>query len=333
MGWRRGLRTLGAIARASERNAKRNARQRERYLAAVEKARSLQQAAEAVRDFNAQIAHLVAIHKSGSAAIDWKERACAIAPSAPARIALRENAARQNLDSYSPWHLTTRLGLGAKRRARLERKLEAAAVEDERDYIASTQRFELTTQKHRAQKDLAERLLSGDGEAAIEVIRSLNPFVSISDLGSTVSFSTLPGRKIAAEVKVHGEAVVPKQGISLLKSGRASIKEMAKGSYYGLYRDYVCSAILRIARELFAILPLDAVMITAVESLLNGQTGNLEDQPIVSVYIPRQTFESLNLRAVDPFECLRNFTHTIDFRTTSGFRPVERLDVKNLGYV
>jgi hypothetical protein len=333
MGWRGALRSLGAAARASERNAKRHARQRERYTAAVELARSRQKAADAVREFNARVAHLVSIHKSGSPAIDWKARACALPPSAPERITLHENTARQKLDGYSPWRITTRLGLAAKRRARLAREVESAAAEDALDNIAAAQRFESATRVYLAQKDLAQRLLSGDEEAAIEAIRGLNPFASISDLGSSVNFSTLPGRRIAAEVKVHGETVVPKQTISLLKSGRASAKEMAKGSYYGLYRDYVCSAVLRIARELFAILPVDAVMITAVENLLNGQTGNLEDQPVVSVYIPRQTFSTLNLSAVDPFECMKNFTHTLDFRPTSGFRPVKRLDVEKLGYL
>jgi len=270
MGWRRALRSLEAAARASERNAKRRARQQEKYVAAVAQARSRQQAADAVREFNARVAHLVALHKSGSPTIDWEERARALGPSVPERIALRESTAQKKLDAYSPWRVTTYLGLGARRRARLKREVELAASEDARDNIAAAQRFELATRAHLAQRDLAQRLLSGNKGAAIEAIRSLNPFASISDLGSTVSFSTFSERRIAAEVKVHGETVVPKQTISLLKSGRASVKEMAKGSYYGLYRDYVCSAVLRIARELFAILPVDAVLITAVENLFNA---------------------------------------------------------------
>ncbi len=320
------------MAREADRNARRHARQRERYHAAMEKARSVQQAQSAVRDFDSYLAHLVTIHRSGSATIDWEKYAAEPEPPAPKRTAHREQPAREALRSYSPWRITESLGLAARRRQALERQVVAGMAEDEKDYREALQQYEKSITEHRDHKELADRLLAGDEEAFGEAIRSLNPFTSISDLGSSVGFSTLPGRRVLAEVKVHGESVVPKQAVSLLKSGRASIKEMPKGRYFHLYGEYVCSAVLRITRELYAIAPLEAVGVTATENMLNARTGNLEDQPILSVFIPRKTFVTLSLGTLDPFESMKNFVHNMDFRATSGFKPVAKLDIDRLAH-
>jgi hypothetical protein len=329
MGWRGALRTLSAAARESERNAKRHARQRERYLAAMEKARSLQQAQSAVRDFDSYIAHLMTIHRTGSAPIDWVRRASEAELVAPQRSTRREEAARAALNGYRPWRLAEWLGMAAKRRRVLKGLIEPAKAEDEREYREHVQQHEAAVTAHHDQKELANRLLAGDQEALREAILGLNPFKDISDLGSGVTFVTLPGRRIVAEVKVQGESIVPKQTVSLLSSGRASVKEMPKVKYYRLYGEYVCSVVLRVARELFAILPLEAVGLTATENMLNPRTGNLEDQPILSVFIPKSTFLTLSLNTVDPFESMKNFVHNMDFRASSGFRPVAKLDLQH----
>ncbi len=44
---------------------------------------------------------------------------------------------------------------------------------------------------------------------------------------------------------------------------------MTKAKFYELYQDYVCGVALRVARELFAILPLNTAFITTKTMLLN----------------------------------------------------------------
>jgi hypothetical protein len=67
----------------------------------------------------------------------------------------------------------------------------------------------------REQKDLADRVLRGDPAAYIEVIKELNPFSEISDLGSTVRFEILSAHLVTADIEVHGEAAVPREIKSL----------------------------------------------------------------------------------------------------------------------
>jgi len=92
--------------------------------------------------------------------------------------------------------------------------------------------------------------------------------------------------------------------------------------YYELYQDHICSAVLRVAREIFAHLPVDRVRINALSKIVNSQTGHLENSIILSVIIPRETLKLLNLRSIDPSDSMQNFVHAMNFRKTQGFRVV-----------
>jgi hypothetical protein len=145
-----------------------------------------------------------------------------------------------------------------------------------------------------------------------------------------LEFDIKEGLPIHAILHVRGEEVLPKTGKRLLQSGRLSEKPLPKREYYELYQDHVCSAVLRVARDLLAILPIDAAVVTAKDTLLNTGTGHLEEQAILSAAIPRKTLERLNLQLLDPSDSMENFIHQMDFKKTKGLQPVEPLDPRQL---
>ena len=130
---------------------------------------------------------------------------------------------------------------------------------------------------------------------------------------------------------VNDEEVIPKESKTLLKSGKLSVKPMAKTKFYELYQDYVCGCVLRLARELFALLPYEMAIVTAESEILNTQTGHLEMQPILSVAIPRRTLEVLNFETLDPSDSMNNFVHRMNFMKTKGFRAVDAVSPSELG--
>jgi hypothetical protein len=129
---------------------------------------------------------------------------------------------------------------------------------------------------------------------------------------------------------VNSDEVIPSEVKGLLKSGKLSVKKMPKTRFYELYQDYVCGCVLRVARELFALLPIEMVIVNAVGNLLNTQTGYMEEQPILSVAIPRKTLEGLNFEMLDPSDSMSNFIHRMTFRKTKGFSAVETLKPSDL---
>ncbi len=75
---------------------------------------------------------------------------------------------------------------------------------------------------------------------------------------------------------------------------------MPQSKFNELYQDHVCSCVLRVARELFAILLIKTIIVNGIKNLLNTKTGYKEDQPIISAAIPRETLNQINFEAIDP---------------------------------
>jgi len=100
---------------------------------------------------------------------------------------------------------------------------------------------------------------------------------------------------------------------------------MPKGRSFYISQDYVCGAVLRAARELLVLLPIRAVVVTAVARLFNSATGHHEDVPIVTAVIPKQIAAHLNFNALDPSDAMANFPHRMSFKKAKGFAPVDRM--------
>lgn len=100
---------------------------------------------------------------------------------------------------------------------------------------------------------------------------------------------------------------------------------MTKSNYNELYQDYVCSVVLRIAREIFALVPINEIVITAKDEMLDSKTGYKNLEIILSVFIVRNTIESLNLNNIDPSDSMQNFIHNMNFKKTTGFSSVKQV--------
>jgi len=327
MGWQGAIRTLGAMARAAERDARRRAREQAQQLAALEKAEQREKAAEAVREFQSFMQSLVSVHKTCSVPIDWHARAAAPAPPRPQRVPKRENAAKRNLASYSPSLLSRILGRVEREKAELSEAIRAARAADETSFQEQLKAYEKQLAEYEDGKELAGRILARDTETMLEFIRALDPFSSVAQLGESLRIAIPIASRAEIELNIHGQEVIPRDTAKLLASGRLSLKPIPKSEYLRLYQDHVCSAALRVAREILAALPVGSVLVTAVDELLDSSTGNLSEGAILSLLAPRATVDSMNFDALDPSEAMRNFIHCMDFRATTGFRPIEPLDL------
>lgn len=330
MGWKGTVRSIGAAVRAAERDAKRRQRELERQQKQYEKMQELEQAAYEVEVYENYIDVIQSTHKECSSPIDWNEIASSKQPAEPQRKNDNELEARQSLESYRPGLIDRLLKREEKKRALLFQKIGEAIQKDEANYKSSVSKWEKDTREWKESVTIAKALLDGRGEAKIEAIENLQPFSEISNLGSSLSIAVYDNGILEATINVHGTEIVPSETKSLLKSGKLSVKNMPKGKFNEIYQDYVCSCVLRVGNELFAAIPDNLVIVTAVDELLNSQTGHLEEAPILSVAVSRSTIERLNLEAIDPSDSMFNFKHNMSFKKTKGFDRVERIDPEGL---
>ena len=95
--------------------------------------------------------------------------------------------------------------------------------------------------------------------------------------------------------------------------------------YFDYTQDYVCSCAIRLARELFAILPISHVVVHAVDNIVNTTTGNQEDCTILSVRFNKDSFAGINFDRIDASDFVEGFEHNMKFMKTTGFKQVKRI--------
>lgn len=171
----------------------------------------------------------------------------------------------------------------------------------------------------------AESVLAGNIDSYFKVIAEAGPFDDLLEYGSGFEVGTDDPSFLEIEFKVMSGEVIPQNKLSLKANGDLVEKPFTKSEYYELVQDYVASTILRVARDSFALLPVQKVLIHAVDCQLNTATGNEDEITIVSVMIKRDALMTINFERVDPSDCLSNFEINEKFRKTTGFAPVDRL--------
>jgi hypothetical protein len=325
MGWKGTLRSISAASRTIERDARRRQRELERQRAQLEKMQELERAAYEVQVFENYIDVLLSIHKDCGQSWDWEAIYSSSPPTEPRRSKAREVAAQAQLGAFKPGVRDKLLRRAESKQEELVRAIEWAKEADEREYQEAVRAYDRDYADWESTGELAARLLAGEPAAFEETVVQTNPFSEISGLGLSIVFTA--GDSSTAEVSliVSDEDVIPRESKGLLKSGKLSVRTMTKTRFWELYQDYVCRCVLRVARELFALLPLEMVIVNAVGCVLNTQTGHMESQPILSVALPRATLEGLNFDRLDPSDSMFNFVHRVKFMKTKGFRGVKAL--------
>ena len=325
MGYKGALRSIQTELRRAERDAQRRQRELEKQHKQLEKMQELERAAYEVQVYENHIDLLLSVHKECSDTWDWEKIQSSEPPTKPAKSHTHEELAKAKLDKFKPGVFGKILGRAESNRDKLVRNVREAIEIDEKEYQEALQAYEQEYADWGAAREVGSRILAGIAAAYIDVIRQTDPFSDISELGSSIEFQAESSALVEVTLHVNSEQVIPSEAKSLLKSGKLSVKQMPKGRFYELYQDYVCSCVLRVARELFALLPIEMVIVNAMGSILNTQTGYMEEQPILSVTIPRKTLEGLNFEMIDPSDSMSNFVHRMTFRKTKGFSAVETL--------
>lgn len=324
MSWKGAARSFAATARRIERDQQRRTRVAAQQFKQLQKEQAIVSAAQAVAAYNDYVGIIKSIHHDCSPALDWTAMQQEKAPPVPIVSVEQERAAQATLDNYQPGFWDKLFKQSPKKQARL-----AQAVVDarQRDQQVTAERQNAYTQQHadwQERQELATQAVAKNPEVYGMVLEAFAPFEGIEHLGSHLEF-TFTADHIEVDVHVRTKEVIPNFIVSQLASGKLSRKSLPVSKYNELYQDLVCGALLRVAREVFAHLPVSQVVTHALAEQLNPVTGQIERQVVVSASMPRATLEKLNFMALDPSDSMGNFNHTMKFTKTGGFQAVERI--------
>jgi len=318
------VRSYGAAVRRAERDQQRRSREAAKRFKEQQKQLEFENAAQAVTDWNNYVDILKSFHKEASAKVNWHAIRNESKPIAPHYSNLNETIAQHKVNNFKPSFFDNLFGSSNRKIKNLEDQVQSAKNKDQQIYQAALNEYHETLNDWTELQNIAEGVADRDTETYLAAVRYFDPFSEISELGSQIKFRFVANH-IEVDIDINSIDVIPDYELKLTSTGKLSRKNMAKGNFYELYQDHICSVVLRISREVFAYLPVDFAIINAKSEMIDSQSGYLEKKVILSVKIMPETIEKLNLNMIDPSDSMRNFIHNMNFKKTSGFSEVDRV--------
>lgn len=151
--------------------------------------------------------------------------------------------------------------------------------------------------------EAAEQVIAGDIDTYLRLIYEVNPLEDLIEYGSNFEFGTDNPGKMEVEFTVNRD---------VLTDARRNLNQFM---FNDLVQDFVCSLGIRIARDIFALLPVNRTIVHAV----------LDDTTVLSVDFDRETLSKVKFGMIDPSDTVSKFPCNMSYNMQNGFSPVERL--------
>lgn len=321
--WTAEIRRREAEDRRQERETRKRQKDLERRIKESAKLSVLEQARLEVEAHENALEVLLSVHKEQSAPIEWAKLASVIPPHQPMRSGRHEFVA------------ALRLGVAGIEGAAKDNNAvtEAARALDEHEYQDVREGYERELAESERLRALAKRVLAGEAGAYSEATSEFSSFGEIAHLGSSIHITVHSPKLIECVLTVNGWEAIPAEMKSLTAAGKLSVKAMPKVRFHEIYQDYVCGCVLRLAREVMALLPVDEVLVTASVNGTDARTGKQTELPVLSVAIARAAVEQLDFEQLDPSNSMEMFLHRGDVtasRKGGEFLPVVPLKPADL---
>jgi hypothetical protein len=311
-------RGMARTMRAIDREAKRAERQRLAFEKAALKQEMLESAAAAVEDYDRLIAMLTGAHRIALSPKDWTAIADAAEPSQPEPDDTYVRRARRALEEYQPGWLARTFGGEARRRAKLESDIEEGKAAD----AARLEARIAEAERRRAEIAQAKKLLALDQEAIVDVLDAKSQLGQLPFCVEGIDILFTDDNRIIAVVDGLDLEDMPDQSLSLLQSGKASVKALPKSKMLDLHRLNICSSAIRVGLEFLNLLPLSAVEVVMLTDVLDPATGHIDAHPVLYVRIAAQALGSINLHRAEADALVERLGGHFDFHRKDGFRPL-----------
>lgn len=322
MGWRQALRQLEAHRRAEERADRRQIKEHARMIKEIKKMAAREQAAFEVEAYEKRLKQISSVHRECSDKIDWRNILQLHSPIRPQKRDKCEAAALLREKEYSPSILDWLFRRTEFKRRKLKEEIIKAKSLDEEEFQKQIQLYNLSYSDWQDLNDLAKRIVAGNTAYFGKAFRELCSFQELDELGSKINVTFNISDQCDVTFNINSDEAIPREIKTLSKNGELLIKRTPVIQFNELYQDLVIGSVLRIAREIFAALPVKIVCITVYSNRLDSSTGYVTSQPIFCAKIPQSTLITFKFDTLDPSESLRHFNHQMAFNKTKGFATI-----------
>ncbi|MBS1642131.1 MAG: hypothetical protein JST94_11080 [Bacteroidetes bacterium] len=318
------MKTFNGFIRSSQASLRRL----EKVQIELNKIQNIQANLKNVNSYNSYLDGLITIHENISKKIDWIELAARKAPIKPTMTNENEQEWRNKINTYNPSIFDKIFKLQERRKLNLNEKLICAIKEDKKKFQALLAIFNYNYDNWLKVNRLSKKILGGDIDAYNEAYQSFKPFDSIKNIGKKIF---LISDKESAELTLIANEIkiIPTYVLTQTSTGKLSTKEFVVTKRNEFYKEHICSATFRVAREIFNLLPLKAIVINIALENPSKFNGRIEEQTILSVFFDSETFQKINYENISPSMAVLNFKHNINYSRLKGFDITQRLILKD----
>lgn len=269
-----------------------------------------------VQKFCEHINGIRLLHTNCGPTIAWNKIANRMRPF-EGEIGPAEFDAIRKKENYKPTFLEKITGKDKKNLISLDEEIKNARLKD----------FNVLEQ-WKLKRERAEAILNKDIDAYLKVISETNPFEEVAEYGSEFEFGTDDPDVMYVRFDSNGRDVVPEQALKINERGKISKRKLTKTEYYDILQDYICSCSIKIARELFAILPISHVIINVEETISDDILSISRKDTVLSVDFSRSSLQTVSSFNMDPSELIEQYSdeYHMDFLKTKGFKAVKPID-------
>ncbi|WEG15108.1 DUF4236 domain-containing protein [Alkalihalophilus pseudofirmus] len=264
-----------------------------------------------VEEYEQHIKALQHLHLRVSEPINWKEKASEAPPFSIGEMGPHETDARRDVEQYKPSFFSRLLKKEAKERAGLEEKVDQAVLEDKGNYASWLNRV-----------NKAQTLASGGVEMYQELLAETDLFIAANEYGAVVELVPIDRSEVLLKVLVNDD-VIPDETFSLTKTGKLSRKAQTKTNYYHLYQQFICSLLLKAARDCLHALPdVTTVHCHVEERRIDPTDGHHKDIRLIEVTFTRALMASKRFEHIDAQAAVAGYDPAWKFLKTKGFQPI-----------
>ena len=149
----------------------------------------------------------------------------------------------------------------------------------------------------------AANVLNGDIDTYLQIIQDVGPLEDLMDYGFGFECGTDNPSRMVVEFHSRQTDVMPDKSY------------MSTTEYNDLLQDYICSCAIRVARDIFALLPVVNVIVNAIS----------DETMVLSVRFDRRTFNKVKFQGADASNIVDRFQHRMVFDVRNGFQPIDPL--------
>jgi len=312
------FRGAGRTMRAIDREAKRSQARRVAYERAAQKVALLEEAEDAFHQYEVMIGQLVGAHRIPFFAVDWDARAQAVHLDFPEPQTEKESAARRRYESYRPNWFERTFGLAKTANAKLEAAILTSADEEASAHAAECDAVRTAN----ADIEFAKRMVALDRDAIVSTVNNISGLGDLPFCLEALDLFFTSDDEVVARVDGLDVEDMPTQSITLLQSGKASIRALSQARILELHQANICSSALRIGMELLRVIPIASVEVVMETDMLDPATGHIESLPVLSVKIARQAIQSLSLERTEAPAVVQRLGAEMVWNSRRGFQPI-----------